>query len=108
MFPAPTTIATSTPWSRMAVTCRATATTRSGSVPYWSSPISASPDSFRRMRLKAGAIAAESLYPVRGLLAYGKAGEPADHDVLAGGGRQLVSQLPHGLAVELRVVHDLL
>src|ERR1700693_6232659 len=101
MFPAPTTIATSTPWSRMAVTWRATATTRSGSVPYWRSPISASPDSFRRMRLKAGAIAAHSLHPVRGLLAHCKAGEAADDYVLAGVCRELVTQLLHGLAVEL-------
>src|SRR6202035_5769820 len=107
MFPAPTTIATSTPWSRMAVTWRATATTRSGSAPYWRSPISASPESFRSMRVKAGAIAAQSL-PASGLLAYGEAGEAAYHDVLAGGGSQLVTQLLDGLALELRVVHDLL
>src|SRR6478672_6046676 len=103
MLPAPTTIATSTPWSRIAVTWRATATTRSGSVPYWSSPISASPDSFRRMRLKAGAIGAQSLYPAPGLLTYCKAREAADDDVLTGGGRELVSELLHGLALELRV-----
>src|SRR5437764_4426935 len=108
MLPAPTTIATSTPWSRVAVTWRATAVTRSGSVPYWRSPISASPDSFRRMRLKAGAIAAQSLYRPLALLAYGKAREPADHHVLAGGRGQLVAQLLDRLAVELGVVHDLL
>src|SRR5580704_4338643 len=61
MLPAPTTIATCTPWSRTALTCRATAATRSGSVPNSSSPISASPESFRRMRLKTGATVAESL-----------------------------------------------
>src|SRR5450759_4221216 len=108
MLPAPTTIATWTPWSRTAVTCWATAATRTGSIPYWSSPIRASPESFRSMRLKAGAIDAKSLYPWRALLAYCKAGEPADDDVLTGGRRQLVAQLLDGLALELRVVHLLL
>src|ERR1039458_6746484 len=107
MFPAPTTIATSTPWSRTAVTCRATAPTRSGSVPNSSAPISASPDSFSRMRLNAGAIDVRA-YSSSGLLADGKAGKAADDDVLPGGGRQLVTQLLHGLAFELGVVHLLL
>src|SRR5450759_1186718 len=107
MFPAPTTMATCTPWSRTAVTWRATATTRPGSVPNSSSPISASPESFRIMRWKAGAIAAESLYR-DGLLAHGETGEPADHDILAGRGGQLVAQLLNRLALELRVVHLLL
>ena len=48
---APTTIATSTPASCTCVTWRATAATRSGSVPYSRLPISASPESFSRMRL---------------------------------------------------------
>src|SRR6185437_3288613 len=63
MLPAPTTIATCTPWSRTAATWRATAATRSGSVPNSSDPINASPESFKRIRLKAGAeaIKAESL-----------------------------------------------
>src|ERR1700730_11848358 len=100
MLPAPTTIATSTPWSRTAATCRATAATRFGSVPYSRSPISASPESLSRMRLKAGAIAVESLYR-QGLLADGEAGEAADHDVLAGRGGQLVTQLLNRLALEL-------
>src|SRR5271167_810004 len=102
MFPAPTTIATSTPWSRTAVTCRATAITRSGSVPNSSSPISASPESFSSIRLKAGAIDGRA-YPSNGLLAYSETGEPADDHVLAGGGGQLVAQLLHGLAFELRI-----
>src|SRR5271165_2399149 len=62
------------------------------------------------MRLKAGAIAAEPI-PVSacpGLLADREAGEAADDDVLAGRRRELVSQLLHGLALELRVVHLLL
>src|SRR5580693_2025316 len=107
MLPAPTTIATSTPWSRTAATCRATATTRSGSVPYSSSPISASPESFNRMRLKAGAIAAQPI-PPNALLADREAGEAAYHDILPGGCGQLVAQLLHGPAVELRIVHLLL
>src|SRR5271167_3127528 len=107
MLPAPTTIATSTPWSRTAVTCRATATTRSGSVPYSRSPISASPESFNRIRLKAGAIDGRA-YPSDGLLAHGETGEAADDYVLAGRCGQLVAQLLDRLAFELRVVHLLL
>src|SRR6202035_3225746 len=107
MFPAPTTIATSTPWSRTAVTWRATATTRSGSVPNSNPPISASPESFSRMRLKAGAIDGRA-YPPRRLLADREAGEATYDDVLAGAGRQLVTQLLDGRAVELGVVHLLL
>src|SRR5258707_15421496 len=91
----------------MSVTCCATAATRSGSVPYSSSPIRASPESFSRMRLKAGAIAAQSLSR-HGLLAYCEAGEAANDDVLTGRRRQLVAQLLDRLAVELRVVHHLL
>src|ERR1700730_13848642 len=106
MLPAPTTIATSTPWSRTAVTWRATAFTRSGSVPKSSCPINASPDSFSRMRLKAGAIPGEPIPQV--LLADCKAGEAADHHVLTGGGGQLVAQLLDRLSLELRVVHLLL
>src|SRR5271155_278986 len=125
MLPAPTTIATSTPWSCTAATWRATAATRSGSVPYSSSPINASPDSFNRMRWNAGAIAGQPIpwraqhasdrgrspaqrprYP--GLLAYGEAGKPAYDNVLAGRCGQLVAQLLDGLALELRVVHLLL
>src|SRR6202161_344802 len=60
MLPAPTTIATSTPCSCTSATWRATAATRSGSVPNSSVPISASPESFSRMRWKAGAIDARA------------------------------------------------
>src|SRR3977135_1906506 len=106
MLPAPTTIATSTPWSRTSVTWRATALTRSGSVPYSSSPIRASPESFSRIRLKAGAIAVQSLYPPRrALLPDSSADEAAYHDVLAGRRRELVAQLLDGLALVLGVVH---
>src|SRR6476661_4083238 len=107
MLPAPTTIATSTPRSRTALTWRATEVTRSGSVPYSRSPMRASPDSLSRIRSKAGAIAAQ---PIRGprLLAHGEPCEAADDHVLAGRRCQLVAQLLHGLAVELGVVHLLL
>src|SRR5271166_1126990 len=60
------------------------------------------------MRLKAGAIAAQSLSRYHGLLAYCKAGEAADDHILTSRGRQSVAQLLNGLAVELRVVHRLL
>src|ERR1700760_2169906 len=115
MLPAPTTIATSTPCCCTAATWRATAATRSGSVPNSSVPISASPESFSRIRLKAGAGAIDAAaYPlafttsVSGLLANREAGEAADDDVLAGRRGELVAQLLHGLAVELGVVHLLL
>src|SRR6185312_13261049 len=115
MLPAPTTIATSTPSSRTAVTWRATTATRSGSVPNSSEPISASPESFKMIRLKAAAIEARA-YSVamcrrakrRALLTDGEAREASDDDVLAGRHGQLVAQLLHGLAIELRVVHLLL
>src|SRR5262249_15032609 len=105
MVPAPTAIAASTPRSRPALTPRATGCTRSGAVPYCSSPIRASPDSLSRIRLKAGAMVAEPIddgparEPRRRLLADGEAREAADHDVLARRGGELVAQLLHGLAV---------
>src|SRR5580700_6063811 len=43
-----------------------------------------------------------------GLLAYGEACKSANHDVLAGLGRELVAQLLDCLAVELGVMHLLL
>src|SRR5271166_159838 len=60
------------------------------------------------MRLKAGAIAAQSLSRYHGLLAYCKAGEAADDHILTSRGSLSVAQLLNGLAVELRVVHRLL
>src|ERR671925_2363425 len=54
MLPAPTTSATSTPRAATEVICSAIRVTRSGSVPYSSDPISASPESFSRTRLKRG------------------------------------------------------
>src|ERR1019366_1802363 len=114
MLPAPTTIATSTPWSPPAGTWPPPAATRSGAVPYSSSPISASPESFRSMRVKAGAIGGSlSRYravtePREGLLAYCEACEPAYDHILPWGRRELVAQLLDGLALELGIVHLLL
>src|SRR5919109_3217974 len=54
MFPAPTTSATSTPRAVTEVTCWAIRATRSGSVPYSSEPIRASPETFSSTRLKRG------------------------------------------------------
>ena len=65
MLPAPTTIATSTPRSRIAATWRAIRSTSAASVPYSSSPISASPESFSRMRLNWGSGCGQSPSPTR-------------------------------------------
>src|SRR5919198_4742869 len=54
MLPAPTTTAISTPFAETSLICLVIASTRSGSVPYSSEPISASPESFSRTRLKRG------------------------------------------------------
>src|SRR6266508_3780253 len=58
MFPPPTTIAVSTPLRCTSAISAATTATRAGSMPYSRSPISASPDSFRRMRRNGEALAA--------------------------------------------------
>src|SRR3954463_14299735 len=99
MLPAPTTTATSTPPACPRRPCSAMASMRSGSAPYSRSPMSASPESFRRMRSKA----AEAL-----LLAYLISGEPADHDVLAGLRRRGRAQVLDRLAGVLVAVHVLL
>src|SRR4051794_38024981 len=99
MLPPPTTTATSTPSACTRRTCSAMASMRSGSAPYSRSPMSASPESFRRMRSKA----AEAL-----LLAYLISGEPADHDVLAGLRRRGRAQVLDRLAGVLVAVHVLL
>src|SRR5918995_7350861 len=92
MLPAPCTTATSTPRSCTPLICAAIAFTRPGSVPYSRSPMSASPDSFRRMRSKTGLVTG-ALRPDR------EAGKAADDDVLAGRARQLGAQLLDRLAV---------
>src|SRR5215216_4082302 len=101
MFPAPWTTATSTPRSCTPLICAAIDSTRSGSVPYSRSPISASPDSLRRIRSKAGRFTG-ALRPD------GEAREAADHDVLAGGPGELGAELLDRLAVVLVGVDVLL
>src|SRR6478609_5488691 len=100
MFPAPTTIAISTPSSCTAATCLAMRSTSAPSVPYSSWPIRASPESLRRMRPNWGA-SAESVTRVdpRSVLAHPEVGEPGDLDVLAGLRRQLLAQLLDRLRV---------
>src|ERR1700676_4696331 len=96
MLPAPTTIATSTPMSVARRTWRATAVTRSGSIPYSPSPISASPESFRTTRRYTEAGCPASVAPSAwcGLLPTElESHEPADGDVLAHLGRQTGAQL---------------
>src|SRR5436309_1058509 len=101
MLPAPSTMASSVPLARTAAICSAMALSRSGSVPKSSEPMRASPDSFSRTRLKAGA-------KLRGLDADLEAREALDDDVLAGLGRQLGAQLLDGLAAVLVLVDVLL
>src|SRR5215217_6309917 len=100
MLPAPTTIAICTPRRCTAATWAATARTRSGSVPYSRSPMSASPDSFSRTRLNAGSGFALVTSAAR-LLADGEAREAAHDDVLAGLPRQLGADVLDRLAVVL-------
>src|SRR5687768_3773601 len=94
MFPAPTTTAISTPRSETEWIWRLIRCTRSGSVPYSSEPMRASPESFSRTRLKAAS--ARSL-----LRAHLEAGEPGDANVLPGLRRDLCAQLLDRLAVVL-------
>src|ERR1700761_2716442 len=84
MFPAPTTIATSTPRSRTEAIWVAIRSTSAGSVPYSRRPIRASPESFRRIRPNCSK---------RLLAADLEVGEAGDADVLAGFRRQLLAQL---------------
>src|SRR3954447_9328052 len=107
MLPAPRTTATSTPCSRMRAIWPAMAFSVCGSVPKSRSPMSASPDSLSRTRLKA-AISGSARGPGVGrppgsrvgplLRADREAREALDDDVLAGLGRQLRAQLLDRLA----------
>src|SRR3954447_2787014 len=101
MLPPPTTSAISTPRACTLRTCSAIAAIRSRSAPYGTSPFSASPDSFSRMRPKTGSAAlswAVTARPLALLLAHLEADEAADDDVLArlrgGGGAQVLDRLP--------------
>src|SRR5947209_6533028 len=105
MLPPPTTIATSTPRPCVVATSAAIALTHSGSVPYSSSPISASPESFSRIRRKTGG----AIFDDAGVSAAdGKPGKATHHDVLAGLGGQLGAQLLDRLAAVLLLVDVLL
>src|SRR6201992_3899613 len=84
MFPAPTTIPTSTPRSRTEAIWVAMRSTSAGSVPYSRRPIRASPESFSRIRPNCSK---------RLLAADFEVGEAGDADVLAGFRRQLLAQL---------------
>src|ERR671930_780780 len=103
MLPAPSTIAISTPRSCSCLTWAATARSRSGSVPKSSEPMRDSPESFRRIRRKSGCGTRRG-----SLLAHGEAREPADHDVLAGLGREVRADLLDGAALVLLAVDVLL
>src|SRR3954451_1113944 len=110
-LPPPTTTATWTPRALTPAIARAMAAMRAGSAPYDRSPISASPESFSRIRLNAGSGAGS----VRSLLPDLEAREAPHDDVLAGVGRQLGAQLLERLAavkvvvdVALAEQHDLL
>src|SRR5919109_1019098 len=100
MLPAPCTTATSTPRSCTPLICAAIASTRAGSVPYSRSPMSASPESLRRMRSKAGACTL--------LGSDREAGEAADDDVLTGRARERGAELLDRLALVLVGVDVLL
>src|SRR3954451_3722420 len=112
MLPPPTTIATSTPRSHTRCTSAAIAAMRSASAPYSALPISASPESFRRMRLKAGrapsaeGCALSSKLSLR--LADLEASEAPDHDVLTRLRRGGRAQVLDRLAAVLVLVHVLL
>src|SRR6188474_2891331 len=113
MLPAPTTIATSTSRPRIAAICSAIRCTSPASVPYWRSPIKASPESFSRMRLNWGSVAigVGGIAPRRGepigaiwglrLLADAEVREAGDADVLAGLRGELLAQLLDRLRVVL-------
>src|SRR3954451_12711270 len=99
MLPPPTTTATSTPSACTRSTCLAMALMRSGSAPYSRSPISASPESFRRMRSNADdALLLAELVP----------SEPADHDVLTRLRCRGRAQVLDRLTAVLVLVHVLL
>src|ERR671936_2647130 len=128
MLPPPSTIATSTPESWTSLSCSAMLRTVSGSVPYSSGPMSASPESFTRTRLNAGArltppsgsgrsAGSPGVTPTpsgaRRSRAHLEAGEAPDDDVLPSRAGQLLAELLDGLAavavgVDVRLIeqHD--
>src|SRR5215210_2428497 len=116
MFPAPTTNAICTPRPETSCTCVAIRSSRSGSVPYSSGPIRASPERFRRTRLNvASAIsrkpkAAGGAGPAAGalLLAHHEPRKTGDPHVLAGLGGELRAERFDRLALVAVGAHVLL
>src|ERR1035437_6336473 len=107
MLPPPTTIATSTPRLWTVATSEAIDGTRSGSVPYSRSPISASPESFSITRRKTGGLGVDASRSVVSVTD----GEPckaSDYDVLAGLAGERCAQLLDRLAAVLVLVDVLL
>src|SRR6266508_1437708 len=102
MLPAPTTTATSTPWARTSPSWVAIRSIWAGSVPYSRSPISASPESFSRIRLKRG------FADIGLILADLEAGEARDPHVLAGLRRHLGDQVADRLPLVALLVEVLL
>src|SRR5215217_5977846 len=103
-FPPPTTIATSTPRLATAWRALAIAAMRPGSAPYSRSPMSASPDSFRRTRRNAGCPFCDSVLLLPDL----EADEAPDDDVLARCGGDLGPELLDRPGLVLLLVHVLL
>src|SRR5437763_382311 len=104
MLPPPTTIATSTPRRRTAATSRAIVWTRSGSVPYSRSPISASPESFSSTRRNtAGGEADASRCAVSATDR--EPSKATDHDVLTGLAGKRCAELLDRLAAMLVLVN---
>src|SRR3954466_3737310 len=102
MLPAPTTIAISSPVAWVREICAAMRATRLGSVPYSSSPIRASPESFSMTRSNARSPSLISSTGFRSVLGADlEAGEAGDPDVLAGLHRSLRPELLDRLAVVL-------
>src|SRR5437016_6570 len=107
MFPPPTTIATSMPRRWTAATSRAIVWTRSGSVPYSRSPISASPESLSSTRRNTAVPAADGTR----CAVSATDGEPrkaADHDVLTRFAGKRRAELLDRLAAVLVLVDVLL
>src|SRR5437764_7692327 len=102
MLPAPTTTATSTPRVLVALICSAIRFTSPASVPYSRSPISASPESLRRMRRNWGSEAAIARrWVARLFLPDPVIGEARDAHVLARLRGDVLAQLLDRLALVL-------
>src|SRR5437660_1514476 len=113
MLPPPTTSAISTPRLWISASERAIAWTRTGSVPYGSSPIRSSPESLSRTRRKAGPPAGGPCTSAVDSATDLEAGESTNHHVLAGFRGQRSPQVldlaavVFGVDVNLTQEHDL-